>query len=64
MSGLTKCLAVDDHAAVRQGLALLLAGADDSELVDSGDSGEAALDAIEMHQPSVVLVDVRLPGMD
>lgn len=60
----TKCLAVDDHAAVRQGLALLLAGTDDIELVDSVDSGEAALDAIEQHHPGVVLVDVRLPGMD
>ena len=60
----TKCLAVDDHAAVRQGLALLFAGTDDIELVDSVDSGEAALDAIKQHDPGVVIVDVRLPGMD
>ncbi len=64
MAALTKCLAVDDHAAVRQGVALLLAGADDIELVDSVDSGEAALDAIQRHDPGVVIVDVRLPGMD
>ena len=60
----TKCLAVDDHAAVRQGLALLFAGTDDIELVDSVDSGEAALDAIKQHDPGVVIVVVRLPGMD
>jgi DNA-binding NarL/FixJ family response regulator len=60
----TKCLAVDDHPAVRQGLALLLAGADDLTLVESVDSGEAVLDAIEKHNPSVVIVDVRLPGID
>ena len=64
MAAQTKCLAVDDHAAVRHGLALLLAGADDIELVDSVDSGEAAMDAIEQHDPGVVIVDVRLPGMD
>ena len=64
MAAQTKCLAVDDHAAVRQGLALLLAGTDDIELVDTVDSGEAALDAIERHAPGVVIVDVRLPGMD
>ena len=60
----TKCLAVDDHPAVRQGLALLLASADDIDLVESVDSGEAVLDAIERYQPSVVIVDVRLPGID
>lgn len=60
----TKCLAVDDHPAVRHGLALLLDGAEDIELVDSVDSGEAVLSAIERLRPSVVIVDVRLPGMD
>jgi len=60
----TKCLAVDDHPAVRQGLALLLAGADDIDLVESVDSGEAVLEAIERYSPSVVIVDVRLPGID
>ena len=64
MAAQTKCLAVDDHPAVRQGLALLLAGADDIDLVESVDCGEAVLDAIEKHQPTVVIVDVRLPGMD
>jgi len=60
----TKCLAVDDHPAVRQGLALLLAGTDDIDLVEAVDCGEAVLDAIELHDPSVVIVDVRLPGID
>ncbi len=64
MAAQTKCLAVDDHPAVRQGLALLLAGADDIELVEAVDSGEAVLEAIEKHDPSVVIVDVRLPGID
>jgi DNA-binding NarL/FixJ family response regulator len=64
MARQTKCLAVDDHPAVRQGLALLLASVDDIDLVESVDSGEAALDAIEKYQPAVVIVDVRLPGID
>jgi len=64
MPAQTKCLAVDDHPAVRQGLALLLEGAEDIELVDSVDSGEAVLEAIERFHPSVVILDVRLPGMD
>lgn len=60
----TKCLAVDDHPAVRQGLALLLAGTDDIDLVQSVDSGEAVIAAIQEHEPTVVIVDVRLPGID
>ena len=64
MATAIKCLAVDDHPAVRQGLALLLEGAQDIELVDAVQSGEDVLDAVKHHEPSVVIVDVRLPGMD
>ena len=59
-----KCLAVDDHPAVRQGLALLLADASDIELAEVVDSGRVALEAIEQHRPDVVIVDVRLGDMD
>lgn len=59
-----KCLAVDDHPAVREGLALLLGGAPDIQLVDTVHSGEEVLDAVKRHTPEVVIVDVRLPGMD
>jgi DNA-binding NarL/FixJ family response regulator len=58
------CLAVDDHSAVRQGLALLLQGTEDIELVESVETGEDILPAIERHDPEVVIVDVRLPGID
>jgi len=64
MTAAITCLAVDDHPAVRQGLERLLKGADDIELVDSVPSGEEALGAIERHSPRVVIVDVRLPGID
>ena len=64
MATAIKCLAVDDHPAVRQGLALLLEGAHDIELVDAVQSGEEVLDAVKRHKPRVVIVDVRLPGMD
>jgi DNA-binding NarL/FixJ family response regulator len=64
MATTIKCLAVDDHPAVRQGLALLLGGAPDIELVDAVHSGEEVMDAVRRHDPGVVIVDVRLPGMD
>lgn len=59
-----RCLAVDDHPAVRQGLALLFQGSDDIDLVDAVHSGEEALDVARRDHPEVVIVDVRLPGMD
>ena len=60
----TKCLVVDDHTVVRQGLDLLFGDSEDLELVGTVDSGEDALDAVAKLQPEVVLMDVRLPGID
>jgi len=60
----TRCLVVDDHSVVRQGLDLLFGDIDDLQLVGNVANGEEALDAVERLQPDVVLMDVRLPGID
>ena len=60
----TRCLVVDDHSVVRQGLDLLFGDIDDLEIVGQVTNGEEALDAVEELQPEVVLMDVRLPGID
>jgi DNA-binding NarL/FixJ family response regulator len=60
----TKCLAVDDHPTVRQGLGLMFGQASDLELVGTVQAGEAVLEAIERLRPEVVIMDVRLPGID
>jgi DNA-binding NarL/FixJ family response regulator len=60
----TTCVAIDDHPAVREGLALLLAGADDIDLVATFHSGEEAVEAIAKNSPQVAIIDVRLPGID
>ena len=60
----TKCLAVDDHPTVRKGLGLMFGQADDLELVGSVESGEEVVEAVERLRPEVVIVDVRLPGID
>ena len=60
----TRCLAVDDHSVVRQGLGLLLEGSDEIELVGVVQNGEEAIEAVRELQPDVVLMDVRLPGID
>jgi DNA-binding NarL/FixJ family response regulator len=64
MATTTRCLAVDDHAAVRQGLGLMFGAERDLELVGTVERGEEVLDAIEREQPEVVIMDVRLPGID
>jgi DNA-binding NarL/FixJ family response regulator len=60
----TRCLAVDDHATVRQGIGLMFDAEQDLELVGTVERGEEVLDAIEREQPEVVIMDVRLPGID
>jgi DNA-binding NarL/FixJ family response regulator len=64
MAPATRCLAVDDHPSVREGLALMFGDAHDLELVGSAATGEEALEAVERLQPEVVIMDVRLPGID
>jgi DNA-binding NarL/FixJ family response regulator len=60
----TRCLSVDDHSVVRQGLDILFGNIDDLELVGTVASGEEAIEAVRELKPQVVLVDVRLPGID
>ena len=64
MSEQVRVLVVDDDALVRAGLTMLLAGADDIEIVGEAADGSEVEQAIAEHQPGVVLMDIRMPGMD
>ena len=64
MSTLTRCMAVDDHPTVRQGLGLMFGLAPDLELVGSVENGEDVIEAVKRLRPEVVIMDVRLPGID
>jgi DNA-binding NarL/FixJ family response regulator len=55
---------VDDQTLVRQGLCSLLGLVDGVEVVAEAADGVEALEAIEVHQPDVVLLDLRMPKMD
>ncbi len=58
-----KILLVDDHFVVREGLAALLRGLlPDVEVSEAGD-GEEALQAVQREIPSLVIVDLGLPGI-
>ncbi len=59
-----RVLVVDDDALVRAGLSMLLAGAEDIEIVGEAADGSEVAQAVAEHQPDVVLMDIRMPGMD
>ncbi|MGO1511008.1 MAG: response regulator [Actinomycetaceae bacterium] len=54
---------VDDDPLVRAGLRMLLHGGE-IEIVAEGDDGRVAQRLVEEHRPDVVLMDVRMPGVD
>jgi DNA-binding NarL/FixJ family response regulator len=55
---------VDDHPIVREGLRKLLELEDDMEVVGEADNGRTALELVEDVQPDVILLDLKMPGMD
>lgn len=59
-----RVLVVDDHALHRDGIRQILGQHPDMELVGEADSAEAALALVNQLRPAVVLMDVRLPGMN
>lgn len=57
-------LLVDDHPVVRLGLRALLDGEADLEVVGEAGDGPGALERYQALRPDVVLMDLRLPGVD
>jgi len=55
---------VDDHAVVRSGLAQLLGGADDIEVVGQAGDGVEAVQVVRAARPDVVVMDLQMPRMD
>ena len=59
-----RILMVDDQQLMLEGLRTLLEMEFDMEVVAEVENGEAAVNAYQTHQPDVVLMDIRMPGMD
>lgn len=57
-------LLVDDQRLMRDGLRTLLELEDDLDVVGEAGDGAAAVAAYAVKQPTIVLMDVRMPGMD
>jgi DNA-binding NarL/FixJ family response regulator len=58
------CLLVDDHEVVREGLRLSLSRSPQIRIVGEASDGASAVALAERRRPDVVIMDVRMPGMD
>ena len=58
------CLIVDDHEVVREGLRLSLSRAPHVRVIGEASDGAGAVALVERRRPQVVIMDVRMPGMD
>jgi DNA-binding NarL/FixJ family response regulator len=59
-----RVVVVDDQELVRSGFCVILDAADGITVVGEAGNGEAAVAAVAAQHPDVVLMDIRMPGMD
>jgi len=56
-------LLVDDHSVVRMGFKMLIENESDMTVICEAESGELGIIAFKEHKPSVVIMDITMPGM-
>src|SRR5277367_5098409 len=59
-----RILMVDDHPLLREGVAAVMNGEQDFELVAEATNGQEAIDLFRLHRPDVTLMDLQMPGMN
>jgi DNA-binding NarL/FixJ family response regulator len=59
-----RVLTVDDHPLLREGIAAVIDGEEDFELVAEGTNGAEAVELFRIHRPDVTLMDLQMPGMN
>jgi two-component system response regulator NreC len=58
-----RILLADDHALIRSGIATLLQGANDLEVVGEASDGEEAIEKTQLLKPDVVVIDLSMPRL-
>ena len=64
MAGAIRVVVVDDQALVRTGFRMILDAEPDITVVGEAADGLEAITLVERARPHVVLMDIRMPGMD
>ena len=64
MNATVRVMLVDDDELMRKGLRAVLSSDDSIEVVEEADEGGIAIQRARHARPEVVLMDVRMPGMD
>ncbi len=64
MNRMVRVVVVDDEPMVCAHLRTILGSADDIEVVDEAHDGAAGVEAVTRAKPDVVLMDLRMPGVD
>ena len=64
MDSTIRLLLVDDEARVRQGLRMCMAGEPDFDVIGEAEEGGAAISLASKLHPDVVVLDVRMRGLD
>jgi len=59
-----RILLVDDHQVVREGLQHMLDQEEDMEVVGQSANSEEALLQVEIFSPNIILMDIKMPGVD
>lgn len=64
MTDKIRVMVVDDHAIIREGIKALLDLLDGIDVVAEASSGMECLDLVEKANPDVILMDLKMPGID
>ena len=59
-----RILLIDDHVVVRSGLGQMLGLEEDLKIVGEAANSEEALKMIDIISPDIILMDIKMPGMD
>ncbi|RKD33605.1 MULTISPECIES: response regulator transcription factor [Lacrimispora] len=64
MSGKIKIVIADDQELIRDSLKIVLSANPDMEVIDTVADGREVICSVRKEKPDVILMDVRMPGMD